>query len=308
MRKKKTGDNAGITVQWADTKTVGRANGIKGKINRMLVAIWLVTAILSLFYFIFQSIRGVMLNPSMIFMGGLGFSMLILYVLSKIFNDAAAKFYSTPVFAVLKYVYIAFIALFLVISVMIIACRGDGIYQKTDYLIVLGAKVNQDSISLSLANRLDMALDYLKIYPDVTIILSGGMGDDEPMAEAVAMEQYLASHGVDKAKTKIILEDRSRSTYENLFFSAEIIYGLEAAKTANKTELANAKEAPPDGANGAIAVSIVTSDYHMLRVRMLAERAGLRAAPIPAETPFFTLPSLFLREVFAVVKSFIMDR
>ncbi len=44
------------------------------------------------------------------------------------------------------------------------------------YLLILGAKLFGDRPSLSLQNRLDVALEYLYSHPEVKVIVSGGQG------------------------------------------------------------------------------------------------------------------------------------
>ena len=65
-----------------------------------------------------------------------------------------------------------------------------------DYVIVLGARVKEHTISDSLKKRLDRAIDYAQKNPDTYLVLSGGKGKDEPVSEAQAMYQYLVYNGV----------------------------------------------------------------------------------------------------------------
>lgn len=81
-------------------------------------------------------------------------------------------------------------------------------------IIVLGAGVNGSTPSLSMCNRLDAALDYLGANPDALAVVSGGQGEGEDITEAEAMADYLTAHGIDSAR--IVQEDRSRTTHENL--------------------------------------------------------------------------------------------
>ena len=53
---------------------------------------------------------------------------------------------------------------------------ADGSYE---YAIILGAKVNGETPSLTLRYRLEEALTYAEEYPHVKFILSGGQGPDE---------------------------------------------------------------------------------------------------------------------------------
>ena len=148
-----------------------------------------------------------------------------------------------------------------------------------DYLVVLGAKVRQNGPSLSLRNRIDAAYDYLTAHPDAVAVLSGGQGADEPMSEAQCMAQVLTSMGIDP--DRLWLEDQSTSTWENFNFSLALIQ----EKTGTSPE----------------QIAVVTSEYHLFRAGLFAQRLGLEALGVPAPT---TLPVLkvnyFIREAVAV--------
>ena len=58
--------------------------------------------------------------------------------------------------------------------------------EKPDYLVVLGAGLRGRSISASLLYRLETALDFHDMYPDLKIVVSGGQGEGEDMTEALA--------------------------------------------------------------------------------------------------------------------------
>ena len=140
-------------------------------------------------------------------------------------------------------------------------------------IIVLGAGVNGSTPSLSMCNRLDAALDYLGAHPDALAVVSGGQGEGEDITEAEAMADYLTTHGIDSAR--IVQEDRSRTTHENLENSFAILRARDG-------------------------VGIVTSEYHLYRAKRMARALGAEPVGIAAET---TLPSMrinyFIREAFA---------
>jgi len=158
---------------------------------------------------------------------------------------------------------------------------------RSDYILVLGARVRGETITLSLKERLDTAYTFWSRYPDSTLILSGGQGPGEALTEAEAMRRYLLTRGVPE--NRILLEDRSTSTYENMLYTKEML---------EKTE----------GGLGNKSFTIVTNDYHLFRSKRLAARVGLNASGLPAPTPPFTLPKAYTRELAAVVKSVLLDR
>ena len=148
-----------------------------------------------------------------------------------------------------------------------------------DYLLVLGAKVKPWGPSLSLGNRIDAAYDYLTAHPDTIAILSGGQGKDEPTTEALCMFQELTAMGIDESR--LWMEDQSTSTWENLKFTLALIQ----EKTGST----------PD------TMALVTSEYHLFRAGLFADRLGLEIRGVPAATTLFSLKiNYFIREAVAV--------
>ena len=151
-----------------------------------------------------------------------------------------------------------------------------------DYAIVLGAKVKQDSLSLSLRYRLDAALAYANENPHVTLILSGGQGADEPMSEAEAMRRFLTDNGIEESR--LILEDASTSTYENLLFSKKLL---------------------PSGVD---SITIISSDFHLARAQWIAGSLDLKSDVVAAQTPKVVEAKSVFRERIALVKTVIVGR
>jgi uncharacterized SAM-binding protein YcdF (DUF218 family) len=158
--------------------------------------------------------------------------------------------------------------------------------EDADWLIVLGAGLRGGELSKTLHLRMDTALDYLNAHPKCRVIVSGGRGFEETRTEAGAMADYLAKQGVDRSR--ISLEDKATSTMENLRLS--------------KILLEHHAGPPPWKA------AVVTSNFHLLRTRMLARRIELELQPVSAPTPWYLLPNVCLREYLAVIKSSIVDR
>lgn len=179
-----------------------------------------------------------------------------------------------------------------------------------DYLIVLGSQVRGRRPSDNLQKRLDAALRYLRENPNTKAVLSGGQGDDEEISEAQAMADFLTAEGIDAGR--LILEDRSRNTEENLRFSrAQIEADLK--KTAGgggdaaADESGNAVHRSADEKGAAAPdfgrVVIVTSNFHVFRSLGIARRQGfVHAEGLGAGTLWYTIPNLYVREAFAVLK------
>ena len=149
------------------------------------------------------------------------------------------------------------------------------------YAVVLGAKVKGNGEpSLSLQYRLETAIAYLEQYPHVTVIVSGGQGKEEPVSEAERMYTYLLEAGI--AEERIIQEDASTSTFENLSLSKALL---------------------PEGET---AVTIISSDFHLTRAQYLAEKLDLEVDVVPAQTPKSVEEKLRLRERAALLKTYVM--
>ena len=153
---------------------------------------------------------------------------------------------------------------------------------------MLGAGVNGTQPSLSLRTRLDAAAVYLTAHPDIPAVLTGGQGYGEEITEAACMYDYLTERGIDA--DRLILEEAASNTAENFAFSRELL-----------------KEAGVDPS--ADTVAVVTNDFHIARAKLLAARNGYGdAVGIPAELPWAHLEvNYYLREAFAMVKSFLLD-
>ena len=153
----------------------------------------------------------------------------------------------------------------------------------SDVVLVLGAGVNGEMPSLVLQSRIDAAAEYLRRWPEVPAILSGGMGPGEQISEAECMRRGLVARGIDAAR--LTLEDQSATTAENMAFSKAKLpeLGLD-----------------PDTA----VVAVVTSDFHCFRAHLLAQRAGLTAMDLPARVDWPLLnANYYAREFFALGKT-----
>jgi len=100
---------------------------------------------------------------------------------------------------------------------------------KADGIVVLGgavdpertAEYNQVALNRSAA-RVTETLRLARHYPAARIVLSGGVGGllHEPTTEAAATARLLTELGV--APNRLVIEDQSRTTYENAVFSKRI--------------------------------------------------------------------------------------
>jgi uncharacterized SAM-binding protein YcdF (DUF218 family) len=154
---------------------------------------------------------------------------------------------------------------------------------RADFVIVLGAGLRPDGgVPPLLASRLNRGRQVLAKLDRrgpafrPLLIVSGGKGPDEPCSEASAMAAYLVERGVPA--DRLLLEDQSRSTEENLQFSQAIVDDLR-----------------PEA-----RVTVVTSDFHAFRAALLARRLGIQGQVAGARVAGYYRPSALLREFAAV--------
>lgn len=193
-------------------------------------------------------------------------------LLEAIWNKAPGKI----ILSIFSFFMIVCIIASVIMSVFMIRAVNDTPDGNETTLVILGCKVKGTNPSLMLKRRLDSAYDYLSENNNVSVIVSGGKGNDEQISEAQCMSEYLIGRGI--APERIIMEDKSSSTYENLRNSKKII----EENNLNKK------------------ITIVTDGYHQLRAEMIAENLGIDAYNISAHTSEWLIPTYWVREWFAI--------
>ena len=168
-----------------------------------------------------------------------------------------------------------------IISVlMVMAAESQVSDENSGTVIVLGCRVKGDVPSLMLNRRINAAYKYLEKNPGTICIASGGQGGDELVSEAECIKNVLVKRGI--SPDRIIMEDKSTSTDENIRFSMQ------------KME--------ENGLTGGAV--IVTNDFHQLRAKMICQKYGLEVSAVSAETSLYLLPTYWVREWFGVVYQF----
>ncbi len=159
--------------------------------------------------------------------------------------------------------------------------------ENARYLIVLGGGITKDAkLTASVKERVFAASLYLNKNPSVLAIVSGGKGNFSPCAEADALKSELVSLGI--AEERILEEDRSKDTIQNLAFSAAIIAEREGA--------------PIDEAISA-PVAICTSGFHLARAERIAAKLGFKKVyGVASRTPPLFVPNTYCREICSYIK------
>lgn len=248
--------------------------------------------------------KGTFIKVCLIVLFALGFGLFLAPVFTGIINIGnsagmavfalliAGTVFSSKLFALFKWLIsytsgriVLFVLFAIVLFILLLAvfftvkmiATADNYPDKPTTLIVLGCKVKGEKPSLMLYNRTSAAADYLNKNPETNVIVSGGQGEDEKISEAECMKRILVQKGI--SPDRIILEDKSTSTHENLSFSLKLIEELGLDKN----------------------ITIVTSEFHQYRTSLIAENLGEESLySISSHTQIFLLPTYWIREWFGI--------
>jgi uncharacterized SAM-binding protein YcdF (DUF218 family) len=151
--------------------------------------------------------------------------------------------------------------------------------KHADYIIVLGARVKGTVPSLAFASRIKAAASYLKENENTIAIASGGKGPGEDISEAESIRRELIKLGI--SESRILMENRSTDTYENINYSMKLI--------------------PKNAQSGLV----VTNTFHIYRAVSIARDQGLEVKGLPAKTPVQALVKSYTREYLAITKFYL---
>ncbi|WP_067700178.1 YdcF family protein [Nocardia jejuensis] len=153
-----------------------------------------------------------------------------------------------------------------------------------EVIVVLGCGLRGHEVGQLLAKRLNRAAEVYRgeVAHGGTplLVTSGGQGPGEVVAEADAMADYLEAAGIPG--DVLVRENRSRNTEENLRLTIEEL---------------RARGLDPLG----LPMTVVTSDFHVLRTAALARRFGLDAQVTGARTVRYFVRPAFVREFVAIL-------
>ena len=208
----------------------------------------LIIGIISILYFIaITSFVGYLniYNCIWVFIGSL------LIVIHKIRATISKVYQKAPKIVKLFFVIIAaaFLFSFLIIEGFIIEDARNKNIENAHYFIILGAGLKGARPSLTLLQRINTGIEYLVENKDAEVVASGGKGPHETVTEAEVISKLLQDNGVEKSR--IIVEDRSTNTYENLAYSEKLIDSRKK-------------------------IVIVSSGFHLFRAKSIAKKIGYK--------------------------------
>jgi uncharacterized SAM-binding protein YcdF (DUF218 family) len=243
--------------------------------NLIKKLLYLISGIASILYFIAVTLFNGYINPFNLVWTFLGLILISFGLLNKKIKnifEKMPKLIKTPIIFLSSVFFISF----LIVSGLIIYNMQDNHAEYTDYVIVLGARVNGNIPSLSLWGRITTAIKYLKENDNTKIIVTGGQGNGEYISEAEAMARVLKNNNINM--DRVLVENRSRSTQENLQYSAKFINSFDDN------------------------IVIITSEFHLYRAKAIARKIGYKnITGIPSKSPRILFLTYFVREYFAIV-------
>ena len=200
-------------------------------------------------------------------------------MLKRDIDGVSKKKIPIPIRAVYYTLYLISLVAFIYVECNVFAAMNAKPEPDLEYVIVLGAGLNGSTPSNTLRKRIEGGFEYMSDNPDTMLIASGGQGFKESISEAECIKRELVKMGIPE--DRIILEDRSRSTVENLKYSLQIIKDKDAR------------------------VGIITNSFHEYRAGIIAKDVGFtNAYPVPATTLMPVGIHYMLREFFGVVRLF----
>jgi uncharacterized SAM-binding protein YcdF (DUF218 family) len=149
--------------------------------------------------------------------------------------------------------------------------------EPADAAVVLGAAVYDDEPTPVFEERLRHAVELYRSGRVELLVMTGGAGPGDALAEGEAGREWAMAQGVPA--TAIIVEARSETTRENLANIGPVLHALGIGR-----------------------VLVVTDPLHMRRAMRMAADLGLDAHPSPTPTTRYrslaTQLPMLIREVY----------
>ena len=149
------------------------------------------------------------------------------------------------------------------LAASIVWYSGESDAGPADAAVVLGAAVANGAPTPVFKERIQHAINLYKARKVRVLVLTGGVGAGDTLAESEVARGYCLARGV--APQDIAIETRSRSTYENLVQARRVL-----------------------DARGLQRSLIVSDPLHMRRAVTEARDVGIDAYPSPTPTSRYT--------------------
>jgi uncharacterized SAM-binding protein YcdF (DUF218 family) len=152
------------------------------------------------------------------------------------------------------------LAIWVTTVIMVLYAGSRPVIREADAILVLGAAQYNGRPSPVLKARLDHAIDLFHKGLAKKMIFTGGVGAGDTLSEGEVARRYALKH--DVPASAIMVERHGVTSAESVAAAAALMR-----------------------AKGLRSALVVSDSYHMLRVELLARRAGIRPYRAPAASP-----------------------
>lgn len=175
-----------------------------------------------------------------------------------------------------RLIFVFAMGIFIYVESQVIQAMTAEPVEELDYVIVLGAGLRGTTPTQPLRLRIEQAYMYMHDNETTILVASGGQGFGEDISEAQCIKNKLVERGIEP--DRILLEDKSTSTLENLQNSLEVIGDKD------------------------VSVGIITNGFHEYRANLIAQDLGYtNVSSIPAKTLMPVGIHYVVREFFGVI-------
>lgn len=193
------------------------------------------------------------------------------------------------------------VVVFISVEAVVFSAGRRAPADDAEYVVILGAQVRGEVPTLVLNARINAAAEYLDAHPNAVAVASGGKGIGETISEAEAIRRGLVRRGI--SEERILMEDCSTSTAENLRYTAEVIQNFERRKSGEEEEIPLCGTFASPIRIVSKNVVLVTNDFHVFRAVKLAKNLGYTNVSGLGATEFFAVTiQYYVREFFAIGK------
>lgn len=176
-----------------------------------------------------------------------------------------------------RIIFVLAMGIFIYVEAQVVQAMNAEPADELDYVIVLGAGLRGSTPTQPLRYRIEKAYEYMSANENTILVASGGQGFGEDISEAQCIKDTLVKRGI--SADRILLEDKSTSTEENMINSLEVIGDPDAS------------------------VGIITNGFHEYRANLIAENVGYtNITSVPAITLYPVGIHYIIREFFGIIQ------
>jgi uncharacterized SAM-binding protein YcdF (DUF218 family) len=163
-------------------------------------------------------------------------------------------------FAPLGWLIVGVIVVWMASVLLVLYAGSRANVRNADAILVLGAAQYNGRPSPVLKARLDHAIKLFRDGRAKTMVFTGGVGAGDTLSEGEVARRYALKH--DVPSSAIMVERRGVTSAQSVAAAASLMR-----------------------AKGLRSALVVSDSYHMLRLELLARRAGIRPYRAPAASP-----------------------